>query len=93
MDEFVNPNKKNALRVHDDSSSSDGEEKPKKVTKQSAELEAMKATHDALEDDITNLGKELGELNESLEETTKRGLEEKTENLDTIEKAEEGMGA
>jgi hypothetical protein len=63
------------------------------ASKFNAKIEALEAARDGLSDDIDSLTKELDELNASLEDTTKMRSEEKAENMDTIEKAGEGLDA
>merc|ERR1719230_2150059 len=64
-----------------------------KVNKINANVEALEASRDQLEDEIAALTKELAELNTSLTETTELRAKEKEENLDTLTKAGEGLDA
>merc|ERR1719230_605900 len=64
-----------------------------KVNKINANVEALEAARDQLEDEIATLTKELAELNTALTETTELRAKEKEENLDTLTKAGEGLDA
>merc|ERR1719230_673057 len=64
-----------------------------KVNKINANVEALEAARDQLEDEIAALTKELAELNTALTETTELRAKEKEENLDTLTKAGEGLDA
>merc|ERR1719386_665139 len=64
-----------------------------KVNKINAETKAAEATKAQLEETIETLTTEIAELNDVLTKTTKERTAERTENMDTLDKAKEGLAA
>jgi len=64
-----------------------------KVMKLDANLKALEATKDQLNEEIATLTTEIAELNDALLRTTKERTQEKAENMDTLDKAREGLAA
>merc|ERR1719271_625411 len=58
-----------------------------------AELKALEANRDQLNEEIATLTTEIADLNDSLLKTTKTRTQEKAENMDTLDKAKEGLAA
>merc|ERR1719398_542633 len=64
-----------------------------KVNKINAETKAAEATKAQLEETIATLTTEIAELNDVLTKTTKERVAERAENMDTLDKAKEGLAA
>merc|ERR1719272_2132205 len=64
-----------------------------KIMTLNAELEGLEATKAKLEEDISTLTTEISELNDSLTKQTKLRVDEKAENMDTLDKAKAGLAA
>merc|ERR1719316_728096 len=64
-----------------------------KIMTLNAELEGLEATKAKLEEEISTLTTEIAELNDSLTKTTKLRVDEKAENMDTLDKAKAGLAA
>merc|ERR1719327_1858134 len=64
-----------------------------KIMTLNAELEGLEATKAKLEEEISTLTTEISELNDSLTKTTKIRVDEKAENMDTLDKAKAGLAA
>merc|ERR550514_1511364 len=64
-----------------------------KVIKLNAEVASLEAKKDALEEEIAVLTSEISELNDALTKTTKERTAEKAANMDTLDKAKEGLAA
>merc|ERR1719272_767736 len=58
-----------------------------------AELEGLEATKAKLEEEIATLTTEISDLNDSLTKQTKLRVDEKAENMDTLDKAKAGLAA
>lgn len=63
------------------------------VKRLSAELASLEAKKDALEEELTELAKSLKELNSALAEASTLRADSKTENLQTLKDAKEGLAA
>lgn len=57
------------------------------------EIKALEARRDTLEEDVATLTTELAELNDVLSKQTKLRTEEKAQNMDTLDKAKQGLAA
>jgi peptidoglycan hydrolase CwlO-like protein len=58
-----------------------------------AELEGLEASKAKLEEEIATLTTEISDLNDSLTKQTKLRVDEKAENMDTLDKAKAGLAA
>merc|ERR1719263_981531 len=63
------------------------------VIKFNAKLAANEATKDSLNEEIAQLTSEIADLNAALTKATKERTDEKAENMDTLDKAKEGLAA
>jgi len=63
------------------------------VKRLSAELSSLEAKKDELDEEIVDLAKSLKELNEAAAESSKLRAESKSENLQTLKDAKEGLSA
>merc|ERR1719271_1864518 len=64
-----------------------------KVMTLDANLKGLEATKDQLNEEIATLTTEIAELNDALTKTTQDRTDEKANNMDTLDKAREGLAA
>merc|ERR1719326_2404918 len=64
-----------------------------KVMRLDAELKGLEAAKDQLTEEIATLTTEIADLNDTLTKTTKARTAEKTENMQTLDEAKEGLAA
>merc|ERR1719378_847033 len=63
------------------------------IIETNAELSKLEANKDELTADIADLTAGISDLNDALTKTTKERTAEKAENMDTLDKAKEGLAA